>query len=376
MRPLRTTLTAVLITGVLATGSYLAGVRSAAEPRVGGFDVVLDAARELSRQAAAGVSDADLAEAAIQGMLEALEDPYAAYLSPAQQREVNDLLGGSIVGIGVWLEVSPEGLRITSLVDGTPAVESGLRPGDVIVEADGHGMKGLSLEEAARFLQGPEGTSLEIEVLRGDRRFPVTVERAEIEISDVQGRMLDAEIAYVRVLQFGRGVAEELGGKIRSLLGEGARGVILDLRGNSGGIASEAIDVASLFLGDGVVARVRERGETDEEEVGASGRSLPRFPMAVLVDGGTASASEVVVGALQDRERATIVGTRTYGKGSVLAVSDLSGDASIQYTTAYFLTPQGRAIEGRGLEPDVAVLPGGDGDPQLDRALAILRDGG
>jgi len=371
MQRLLNTVLALAIAVTLATASFMAGFRLSDERGLDGFEAVLQTARDLREGSAAGLTEEELARAAIRGMLEALEDPYAAYLSPEQKDQVDGLLGGSIVGIGVWLEQDDAGLRVTSVVEGTPAEESGLRPGDLLVEAAGHTLAGLTLDEASGFIRGPEGSAIDLVVHRDGRSFELSVERARIQSSDVQGRLLDGNVAYVRLSQFGSGAADELGTKIRGLLGDGARQVVLDLRRNAGGLASEAFEVAGLFIEDGVVAHIREPG-SPEEDVEAEGDALPSFPLALLVDGGTASASELVAGALQDRDRATLVGTRTYGKGSVLTVTDVADETSIQYTTAFFYTPDGHQIEGRGIEPDVTVLPGGVGDAQLRRALEIL----
>lgn len=371
MHRFRNVLTALVIAATLGTASFVAGFRLSSERDLEGFEAVLETARDLREGSTAGLTQEELARAAINGMLEALDDPYAAYLSPQQQEQVDALLGGSIVGIGVWLEQDDQGLRVTSIVDGTPAAESGLRAGDLLVEAAGHSLAGLTLDEASEFIRGPEGSAVDLVVRRGERSFEVAVERARIESSDVQGRLLDGDVAYVRLSQFGSGAADELAAKLRGLLDDGAQQVVLDLRRNAGGLADEAFDVAGLFLEDGIVARIREPG-SPEENVEAEGEALPSFPLALLVDGGTASASELVAGALQDRERATLVGTRTYGKGSVLTVDDVAESTSIQYTTAFFYTPDGHQIEGRGIEPDVTVLPGGSGDVQLRRALEIL----
>jgi carboxyl-terminal processing protease len=180
------------------------------------------------------------------------------------------------------------------------------------------------------------------------------------------------DVAYVHPLRFGRGTAEALRRDLQVLLGRGARAIILDLRGNGGGLAEEAVATASLFLSEGVVAHVRSAA--GEEELSVEGDPLTRqLPLAVLVDGGTASAAELVAGALQDRGRATVVGTQTFGKGSVLSVERVGGSgAAIQFTTAFFLTPEGHRIEGRGILPDVPVLPGGPSDAQLDRAVRVV----
>lgn len=361
----------MLIVAVLATGTFVAGTRM---PQRDGeaFDVVLETARDIQDHSATSISEEELARAAIRGMLRALDDPYAAYLDPERAREVEELVGGSIVGIGVWLETADRGLLISSVVEDTPAAEAGLRSGDIIVEVDEHAMRGLSVQEAARFLKGDAGETLDLVVQRGGRTVEVTLRRQRIDVSDLQTRLLDDGVAYARLLRFGRGAADDLRAGLRRMLDRGATGVVLDLRSNPGGLADEAVKVAGLFM-EGVVARLRERGR-DERELRTQGDRLGDFPLVVLVNGGTASASELVAAALQDRDRARIVGTTTFGKGSVLTVTDVDDASKIQYTTAFFFTPSGHAIEGEGVTPDEEVLPGGPEDAQLDRAVEILTD--
>jgi carboxyl-terminal processing protease len=197
------------------------------------------------------------------------------------------------------------------------------------------------------------------------------VTRARIELAQLQARVIEGGVVYVRPLRFGRGVAEAVSGRLRELGGQGAAGVVLDLRGNAGGLTNEAVEIAGLFLGPEVVARIRDAG--GQEELRAEGPAVTGLPLAVLVDGGTASAAELVAGALQDHGRGTLVGTQTYGKGSLLAVSEIEGaGGSIRYTTGTFTTPEGNGVEGAGLIPDVPVLPGGPIDAQLDRAVRVL----
>ncbi|HUG89148.1 MAG TPA: S41 family peptidase [Actinomycetota bacterium] len=369
MRDVRPVFIGALIVAVLAAGTFVAGTR-VGDPRSSGWDAVEGTADELRRDAARPISEEELIQAAIEGMLSVLDDPYAASLGPEEVGEVRDLIDGSIVGIGVWLRESPAGLRVTDVVDGSPAVRVGLTAGDVIVRAEGRSMRGVGVGDAAQEFKGEVGSSMELLVERDGETRTVRVERARIEIPDVESRMIQGA-GYARLHQFGRGAADELSEAIDGLLDRGARGVVLDLRGNAGGLADEALGVADLFLDGGVVARVRERGEPERTER-ADAETLGAFPLVVLVDGGTASASELVAGALQDRGRATLVGLTTFGKGSVLTVADVGEDTTIQYTTAFFYTPDGHAIEGEGVHPDVPVEPGDEDDEQLDRALRLL----
>ncbi|MGH2740377.1 MAG: S41 family peptidase [Actinomycetota bacterium] len=370
MRSVRPSIVAVAIASILAAGSFVAGSR-VAERSGSPFQAVIQAAEEIHDEAAAAISEAELVQAAIRGMLEALGDPYADLLGPSELGLVQDLIDGSIVGIGVWLQHEPGGLRIATIVPDSPAQASGLRAGDLIVAIDGHATRGVPLAQSSRRIQGAVGSVVQVDVRRDGETLSFRVVRKRIGISDVQAWMLDGDIAYARVLQFGGGVAEELRMSMNRLLDAGATRVLLDLRDNPGGLAREAVGVASLFIEDGVIARLVERGQP-RRDVFAEGEALPEMPLAVLVNGATASAAEVVAGALQDRDRGTIIGTPTFGKGAVISVQEVQGGA-IQFTTAQFLTADGHVIEGLGISPDWPILPGGPKDAQLEWAVEVLR---
>jgi carboxyl-terminal processing protease len=362
-----------IVAGVLAAitlsgASFLAGVRVAERSDPEGLEQVVAAAEDIRNRSVRPVSQEDLIRAAIRGMLQLLDDPYAAYLDPVAAQEARDIATGSFVGIGVWLRPGPNGLEVSTVLPSSPAREAGIAPGDVLMAADGHPLRGLSAEEAGRFIRGPEGSVVVLVVRTGGQEREVEVERARIGFDDVQARMVDPRIAHAQVLQIGEGVAERLRATLEELLAQGAQGVVLDLRGNPGGLAEEAAEVAGLFVEDGPVARFADQGG----ELEAQGQALPPLPLVVLVDSGTASAAELVAGAIQDHGRGVIVGTQTFGKGAVLAVSDLAEGAAVQFTTAEFLTPNGHVIEGRGISPDEQVLPGGPTDAQLERAVELV----
>jgi carboxyl-terminal processing protease len=368
---MRRVLLAVLVLAAVAAGSFWAGARLVGDAPEG-LEEVAEAARDIEERSARPVTQEELVQAAIRGMLRVLDDPYAAYLDPGRAREVEDLLSGSFVGIGVWLEPAEEGLRVTSVLDGSPAAQAGILPGELVVRAEGRPTAELTDSQTAALLGGPEGTEITLTVRGEGETREVEVRRTRISLTDVQARMLRGEVAYAHPLRFGEGTADRLRSELEALLARGAAGLVLDLRGNAGGLAEEAVATAGLFLSEGVAASMVRDGE--QEELTVEGDPLERqVPMAVLVDGGTASASELVAGALQDRGRATIVGTSTFGKGSVLAVEEVGGSGSaIQFTTSFFLTPDGHRIEGRGILPDVPVVPGGPTDAQLDRAIQVV----
>jgi carboxyl-terminal processing protease len=368
---MRRVLLSVLMLVAVAAASFWAGTKLGGDTPEG-LEEVAEVARDIEERSARPVTEEELVQAAIRGMLRVLDDPYAAYLDPKRAREVQDLLSGSFVGIGLWLERAEDGLRVTSVLEGSPAAQAGVLPGEIVVRAEGRPTAPLTESQTSTLLGGPEGTAVTL-TIRGDGGTrDVQVRRVRISLTDVQARMLRGEVAYAHPLRFGGGTTARLRSELGALLGRGATGLVLDLRGNAGGLAEEAVATAGLFLTEGVIGRMVRDGE--QEELTVEGDPLERqVPMAVLVDGGTASASEVVAGALQDRGRATVVGTNTFGKGSVLAVEEVGGSGSaIQFTTSFFLTPDGHRIEGRGILPDVPVLPGGPTDAQLDRAIQVV----
>jgi carboxyl-terminal processing protease len=355
----------------LTSSAFVAGNRLARRDVPAGFDDVLATARELHAHAAHAVSEEALARAAIRGMLRSLGDRYASLLGGAQSRSVDDLVSGTFVGIGVFLAPGTGGLRISSVVPNTPAERAGLKAGDLLVSVDGHDVTGTNVGSASTYLRGSAGTAVSIEVRRGHSDLRFSVRRERIPLSEVESRMLSRGVGYVRVLEFARGTADDVRGQVKDLVANGAAGIVLDLRRNPGGLAEEGYGTASVFLANGLIATIRQRGAPDQR-VSVEGDALPFFPLAVLVDGATASASEIVTGALQDHARATVVGERTFGKGSVLSLESLGSGQDITFTSALFYTPSGHAVEGIGITPDVVVAGTGTGDAQLDAAVQAV----
>jgi carboxyl-terminal processing protease len=360
---------------VLSLGSFATGVAVARRDVPPGFDDVLRTARELRARAARPVSNEVLARAAIRGMLRALGDRYAVLLGPEGTRSVDSLISGRAVGIGVWLQPAAEGLTVSAVVPRSPAADAGLRSDDLLVSVDGHDVTGARGSDVPGLLRGPDGSRVSVDVRRGDRILHFSLLRARITVATVDSRMLPGDIGLVHVFEFASGTADSIRSQVRSLVADGARGIVIDLRQNPGGLASEAFATASVFIDGGLIATIKQRG-TPDQRIYADGDALRPFPMVVLVDGGTASSSELVSGALQDRGRATIVGERTFGKGSVLSVESLGSGDDITFTTALFFTPAGHPVEGRGITPDIAVAGAVDGDPQLDAAVDAVLGGG
>ncbi|MDQ3914896.1 MAG: S41 family peptidase [Actinomycetota bacterium] len=336
-----------------------------------GFDLVEEAYEQIRSSAVDAPSSEELARGAIRGMLEVLkkDDPYALFYSPTAYRSFQELTTGEFSGIGVWLKDKEEGLTIVSVLPSTPAVDAGLQEGDVIQTIDGQPVSSLTSDEAVAHIKGPEGTEVSLGILRGGESLDFRITRAEIALPNLQANLRADGLGYIQLFGFARGAGDEVREEVAEMLDEGAEGIVLDLRNNGGGLFSEAVDVASVFIEDGEVVIYRERPEGDTTYE-AEGDAFEDVPLVVLVNEGTASASEIVAGALQDQERATLIGTTTYGKGSVQEVVRLRDASALKLTTAAYLTPDGRDINGSGIEPDVEVA---ETEEQKDRAVEILK---
>ncbi len=316
---------------------------------------------------------------AIRGMMQSLGDPHSYFADP-QERNVSEAqLQGGFEGIGVYVEMTSDGrLRVVGTQEGSPGERAGIRVGDVIIQVDGNPIDGLNVVQAVSLIRGPRGTKVTLALRREGVAEPLSVEvaRAEIKVESVRAKMLDQNVAYVRVSQFGLQTNRELRDALSRLLGQNPRGLVLDLRSNPGGYLASAVDVASQFLSEGVVLYEERSGSERQEYPVKSGGIATNINMAVLVDRGSASASEIVAGALQDHQRAPLVGERTYGKGSMQSVHSLSDGSSLHVTIARWLTPNQRPINGNGLVPDFPMDPPTDGapgsDPQLDRAVELV----
>lgn len=320
---------------------------------------------------------------AIRGMVTTFGDQHTAFVDPISAAVHSENISGSFEGIGASIRVDEAGrLIIAQPFPDRPAFQAGLRPDDVILEVDGQSVEGLSLYESVLLIRGPAGSTVTLTIFREGtpEPFAVGVVRAEIEIEVVQAELLEAQIGYVRLTQFSKGAAEKVTEAIETLTEQGAKSIIFDLRSNPGGLLSEAVNVSSVFLAEGTV--VVERLKNEEEklfEVKGGYQAAVEVPLVVLVDGGSASASEIVAGAIQDYERGAIIGQQTFGKGSVQLPHTLSDNSQLRVTVAEWLTPLERQIHGVGISPDIAVEMDFEDfeqglDPQLDEAVRYLNN--
>jgi carboxyl-terminal processing protease len=311
-----------------------------------------------------------LTQGAVRGMVEALDDPYTSYLDTSAYELWTRSVEGKFEGIGAYVEVKDEQITITAPIPDSPAEEAGIRTGDVILEIDGKSTEGMSIIEAVINIRGPKGTPVQLLILHQGETEPEVIEiiRAEIELPSVDSEMKE-DIAYIEISYFSDRTAEELAPVLESIT-PGASGIILDLRSNGGGVLDTVIDVTSFFLHEGVVMdMVDNQGHHTIYSVNTS-KPTTDLPMVVLVDGYSASGSEVLTGALQDYGRATIAGTTTFGKGSVNILHPLKDGSGLYLTTARWFTPNGRLIEGEGLTPDYELA---EDDDAVQWAIDFLK---
>jgi carboxyl-terminal processing protease len=328
------------------------------------------------------VDDVALMRGAITGMMEALGDEHSSYMDPESFQQANEGLEGEYEGIGAYVDTTTEFLTVTSPIPGSPAEKAGLLPGDQIIAIDGEDMTGIDAEVVRLKVLGPAGSTVVLTVLRNGANEPLDFEivRARITIASASGEMLENDIAYVQVTTFGTKTTPELLATLNDLMAQNPKGIILDLRNNGGGYLQTSVEVASQFLAEGVVLYEQYGdGTRDTYEVIPGGLATDTtIPMIVLINEGSASASEIVAGALQDTGRAKLVGTVSYGKGSVQNWIPLNGEnGAVRITIAKWLTPNESAIHGIGLTPDYPMdmtfedRQAGE-DPQLDEAIRIL----
>lgn len=390
---LRPLLIGLLALSCLASG-YLLGVRSApvvAPPAalVGGlspddqqaFGVVWETLAQIEREyyQRDALDRHKLAEGAARGLVDALGDPYTKLLDAQRAEQAQADLRGRFDGVGATLDLRDNQVRVIAPLHGSPAELAGVHAGDVIVAIDDASTEGMALSDIVRRVRGPAGTSVQLSVRRAGASDPLVmaITRAEIRVPSVEGRLIEGSpsLGYVRISTFAEPTAQQVLEQLDAVLEGGARGIVLDVRGNPGGYLSSAVDVTSVFLRDGVVL-YQQRGPADGGErktyrANGSARA-PDVPLVVLVDGGSASASEIVAAALRDNQRAVLVGQKTFGKGTIQEQHVLSDASQLRVTVAQWLTPTGRAIKGQGLLPDVEVAPVDGRDALLEAAVEVL----
>ena len=307
------------------------------------------------------VSDQKLIESAINGMLSSL-DPHSSFLDAKSFQYLNEQTQGKFGGLGIEVTMENGVVKVVSPIDDTPAFKAGLKPGDYIISLDGTTVVGMSLNEAVDKMRGKVGTKIKLTIRRGTQKpFDVTLKREEIKIQSVKSEIKAKDVAYIRVSSFSEEVDKNIKDALAKMQKETKnqiKGVVLDVRNNPGGLLDQAVAVSDLFLNEGEIVSTRSRNEEDTIKYNATkGDILEGLPIVVLINDGSASASEIVAGALQDHKRAVVMGQKSFGKGSVQSVIPFSKYGAIRLTTARYYTPSGRSIQAKGIEPDIEVKP-------------------
>jgi carboxyl-terminal processing protease len=307
------------------------------------------------------IDTANMTRAAIEGMLETLDDPYTSYLEAELYELDISIIEGAFNGIGAYISVENQQLMIIAPIADSPAEAAGILPGDVILEVDGEPVAEMSLAEAIIKIRGPEGSTVSLLILHEGESEPEIIEvtRARVEVPSVRAEMKET-MAYIQITDFTERTGDEMEAAVEELTGQNPTGIIMDLRGNPGGLVSTVIEVASYFLEEGTILNIKyNNGKMDTFGV-ISGTPKIQLPLVVLVDSFSASGSEVLAGALQDYNRATIAGKNTFGKGSVNIFRPLDDGSGLYITTGRWITPGGRLIEGQGIEPDIELEAEGE----------------
>lgn len=361
---------ALLLAYGLGAGTVLLTSSSSGTPQ---RSSVLDQAEQrISTQAVEPVRTAALERAAVEGMLRALDDRWSAYYAAGDFQRFQQVLAGSYTGVGVWVRrVSNGSLQVMSVQPHSPAATAGLRAGDTLVSVAGVPVAGRSVADVVSDLRGNAGSAVTVQYRRGSATFTARLTRANVPDDDVSADMITPTIERLRVAAFTRGVGRWVRDQVARARARHLQGLVLDLRDDPGGLLDEAVETASAFLDGGAVVSYEQRN-SPPQVLRALGHGDTGMPLVVLVDGGTASAAEIVAAALQDRGRAVLLGSRTFGKGSVQAPSRLSDGSALELTVGHYLTPAGRSLDGVGVEPDVEVGPNAPLSVYEQRAVEVL----
>ena len=304
-----------------------------------------------------GVTKKSLMQGALKGMMESLDDPHSVYFTKEEMRSFQEDIKGKYVGVGMVIQKKVgEALTVVSPIEDGPAYKVGIKPKDKVIEIDGESTYNLTSEEASKRLKGKANTVVKVKVYREVNKMTKVFElkRETIELKYVKSKMLDGGIGYLRLTQFGDNVYPDMKKALEDLQAKGMKGLILDLRSNPGGELGQSIKIASMFIEKGRIVSTRQK-KGEESVYSREGKYFGNFPMVVLINGGSASASEIVSGALKDHKRATLIGEKTFGKGSVQTLLPLPDGDGIKITIAKYYTPNGISIDGTGIEPDTKI---------------------
>ena len=372
--------TAIVVRERLASTSSLEHIASG--DGVTGIETKLANIRTILENKYIGeLDDEEMLEMAVKGYVAGVGDEYTAYYTPEEMNQEYDSAMGNYVGIGIYMIVNYEEGTITVVepMENSPALEAGLKENDLIISVDGEKITAENVSDLSDAIKGEEGTKVKLGIRRGEEEFEVEVERKRIEVSHIEAKMLDEDIAYIQVLDFDGGVAEEFKKNYQKLKADGAKSLIIDIRGNGGGVVDEAIDMLEMICDNGSTLLIETDKEGKETIIKSEAEPVINEPIVVLVNGNSASASEIFAGALKDHEKATIIGTQTYGKGVIQTLMRLEDGSGLKTTTEEYCTPNRNKINKVGIEPNIIVeLPEDieelteENDTQLQKAIEEL----
>lgn len=367
----------VLLTAVLSSFLTIAGLCFALgihSNEVADIVRFLGVKRFIEARYVSDVNETKLMDGAISGMVQSLGDPHSLYMNADRFEQLKEHTEGEFGGIGVTMGFKDSKVTIISVLDDTPGQHAGLEAGDEIMAVDGTPVSEMQPEEVAMHIRGEVGTKVVLTIERDGETQDYTIERATIKIDTAKGTMLEDGMGYIRIASFSENTGKEFKAAYDSLEEQGMKGLIIDLRENPGGLVTSCVEIANMVVPKGPIVSVVERDGS--KEVHESKLEESKYPIVVLIDGNSASASEILAGALQDTGAATLVGTKSYGKGSVQVVVPMLHDDGLKLTIAKYYTPNGRCIDGTGIEPDVEVeLPeGATTDVQLEKAKEVLKE--
>ena len=358
--PLIMSVLLVILAGWASFGQWNRPATARAESPYGEMKLFTDVLSIIRSSYVEEVKVRDLVYGGINGMLATL-DPHSSFLEPETYTELKTDTTGEFGGLGIEVSIRDNVLTVIAPIEDTPAFRVGLKAGDQIVDIDGQATKDLGIMDAVKLLRGPKGSSVTVTIMRSsfDKPQPFTITREIIRIQSVKARTLEDGYGYVRLSQFQERTAEDLEKalvKLREENSGGVKGLVLDLRNNPGGLLDQAVKVSDAFLGNGLIVYTEGREEGSRMKfVARSDGTEPEYPLVILINGGSASAAEIVAGALKDHQRAILLGTRSFGKGSVQTIIPLSDNSGLRLTTARYFTPSGVSIQATGIDPDIVV---------------------
>lgn len=362
----------VLVTFITTSAGFLYLLNAWSADAASAFKVIR-ALHVVKSRYVEDVKNDTLIAGAIKGMVKSLDDPHSIYMDAKTFKEFMIETEGSFGGVGIVIGIKDKLLTVVAPIEGTPGEKAGIKSGDQIIKIDGQETQDMALDEAVNKIRGTEGSKIVLTILRGQEVQDYTLTRSNIQIKTVAGKMLEDNIGYIRISMFNDNTGNDFVRKLQELEKQGMKAMVLDLRDNPGGLLGESVKVASQFVPKGPVVSVVTRD--GQRETHSSNLETKKYPIVILVNGGSASASEIVAGAAQDTGTATLIGTKTYGKGSVQTVIRLDEGSAIKLTIAKYFTPKDRSINGVGIEPDIVIeLPESkDKDVQLEKAREVLK---